>query len=107
MEAPFPSPVSGRLPASFCSETGQTNRERSQRQSRERQGGIDHYHFLEIEEVIGLVDEEELQSRPAEVVAAKMHFPELRQGALEVVADPWAERGRQTWEEIIGGSALT
>lgn len=46
-------------------------------------------HLLsEVEEVVGLVDEEELEGGAAQVVAAQVHLAQVRQGALEVVADP-------------------
>lgn len=42
--------------------------------------------FLKVEEVIGLVDEEDLQSRAAQVVTPQVDLPDLREGPLEVVA---------------------
>lgn len=44
--------------------------------------------LLEVEEVIGLVDEEDLQGRAPQVVAPQVHLTDLGQGPLEVVAHP-------------------
>lgn len=45
--------------------------------------------FLEVEKVIGLVNEEEFQSRSAEVVATEVQLPKLREGALEIITNSW------------------
>lgn len=47
-----------------------------------------HHLLLEVEEVVGLVDEEELECGAAQVVAAQVDLTQVGQGALEVVADP-------------------
>ena len=45
------------------------------------------YHLLlEVEEVIGLVDEEDLQSRTPQVVTSQVDLSDLRQGPFEVMA---------------------
>lgn len=47
---------------------------------------MDRHLFLKVEEVIGLVDEEDLQSRAAQVVTPQVDLSDLREGPLEVVA---------------------
>ena len=42
--------------------------------------------LLEVQEVIGLVDEEDLQSRAAEVISPQMDLSDLRKRPFEVVA---------------------
>lgn len=54
-----------------------------------RLGDLGCCHLLfEVEEVVGLVDEEELKCRAAQVVAAQVDLAQVGQGALEVVANP-------------------
>lgn len=47
-----------------------------------------HHLFPEVEEVVGLVNEEELERGAAQVVAAQVDLAQVGQGALEVVTDP-------------------
>lgn len=46
-----------------------------------------HHLLSEVDEVMSLVYEEQLQSRPSQVVAPQMDFSELRQWSLEVKPD--------------------
>lgn len=45
-----------------------------------------HHLLFEVKEVIGLVNEEDLQSRATQVVSPQMDLSDLRKGPFEVVA---------------------
>ena len=45
-----------------------------------------HHLFLEVEEVVCLVDEEDLESRAAQIKSAQVDLSDLREGPFEVVA---------------------
>lgn len=45
-----------------------------------------HHLFLEVEEIIGLVDEEDLQSGATQVITTQVNLSDLRQRPFEVVA---------------------
>lgn len=45
-----------------------------------------HHLFLEVKEVVGLVDEEDLQSRASQVISPQVDLSDLRKGPFKVVA---------------------
>lgn len=69
-----------------------------------------HHLFFEVEEVVGLVDEEELERRATQVVAAQVDLAQVGQRAFEVVADAWQDGGGHRapqvspsiWSPILG-----
>lgn len=44
--------------------------------------------LFKVEKVVGLVNEEELKCRAAQVVAAQVDLTQVGQGAFEVIANP-------------------
>lgn len=55
------------------------------------------YLLLEVEEIIGLINEEDLESTSPKIVPAEMYFPEFRQGQFEVM---WLGVSITDWRAI-------
>lgn len=51
-----------------------------------------HHLFLEVEEVICLVDEEDLQSRATQVISSQVDLSDLREGPFEVMANSFKKK---------------